>query len=147
MTYQDVYSQFYHIMDDKEFFSLRTDDAYELMRGWLHSAIAVPYIRKIFSTIKLEDDLMRITYELKNSIDTDSDNEFVISVFAQFMKIAWMNPKIDNAVNLAVVLGGKEDKRVLSNYSANIARIDSLENKLKKFVRDYNSTNNSYLRS
>ena len=80
------------------------------MRTWLHSIIATPYVRKCFSTITLDDELLELTFELKNSIDEDSDNFFVKDILAQGMVICWMQQKIDKAVSLATVVGAKEAK-------------------------------------
>lgn len=53
------------------------------------------------------------------------------------MVIAWMSPEIDNLVNLAPVIGGKEEKVLLNNYKPNIERQRSLEIKLQKYIRDH----------
>lgn len=51
MTYDEIYSCFYPLVEDSTFFSLPDDYAYDLMRNWLHAAVGKPYIRKIFSSI------------------------------------------------------------------------------------------------
>ena len=47
--YEDIYGRFYRLVDDPSFFKLDEDYVYDLMRGWLHDAVANPIIRKIFS--------------------------------------------------------------------------------------------------
>ena len=111
-------------------FDLEESYAYELMCGWLHDAISDPYIRKVFSSIALDDEIMLIDFSLSTSIDEFSDEEFVISVFAQYMVIQWMKPQIESVLNTAFVLGGKEEKKIQANYKNNIERLDSLEIKL-----------------
>ena len=145
MTYDKIFSRFYNLMDDPSFFKLPQDFAYDKMRSWLHDAASTPYIRKKFSQLKLNDVILELTYSLIDSIDTNSDDDFVISIFAQYMVIAWMKPQVDNAVNLARVIGGKEEKNIQNNYKSNIERVDSLERKLRKFIRDYGYENNSYI--
>ena len=145
MTYDKILSRFYNLMDDPSFFKLPQDFAYDKMRSWLHDAASTPYIRKKFSQLKLNDVILELTYSLIDSIDTNSDDDFVISIFAQYMVIAWMKPQVDNAVNLARVIGGKEEKNIQNNYKSNIERVDSLERKLRKFIRDYGYENNSYI--
>lgn len=88
---------------------------------------------------------MELTYSLTDSVDIDSDEDFVISIFAQYMVIAWMKPQVDSAINLARMIGGKEEKNIQNNYKSNIERVDSLERKLRKFIRDYGYVNNSYI--
>lgn len=145
MTYDDIYSYFYPLVEDKTFFSLPDDYAYDLMRNWLHKATGDPYIRKIFSSISLDDEIMTLTYTLTNSVDEVSDDDFVKSVLAQFMVIQWMSPKVDNVLNIANVIGGKEEKKLQSNYKTSMERIDSLKKSLRKFIRDYGYENNDYL--
>lgn len=117
--YEEIYSRFYRLMTDPSFYKQDEDFAYNLMSGWIHDAISIPYIRKIFSSITLDDEMEELTFELENSIDEDSDKEFVLSVFAQQMVIQWQKPQIDNVINLANIIGGKEEKK----YSQIISRI------------------------
>ena len=126
--YTDIYSRFYRLVDDPSFFKLDESYAYELMCGWLHDAIANPTIRKIFSKISLDDEIMKLSFSLTTSIDEESDKEF-----------------IESTLNTAFILGGKEEKKIQSNYKTTIDRLDSLELKLRKFIRDYGYENNSYL--
>ena len=146
MTYEEIYSQFYIKETDPTFFKKYSkDEAYELMRSWLHSVVAIPYVRKCFSEITLDDEILELTFKLVNSIDEDSDNYFVKDIFAQGMVICWMQQQIDKATNLAMVIGGKEEKTILNNYKNNIARLKELKVELRKTIRDYGYINNEYI--
>ena len=146
MTYEEIYSQFYTKETDPTFFKKYSkDEAYELMRSWLHSVVAIPYVRKCFSEITLDDEILELTFKLVNSIDEDSDNYFVKDIFAQGMVICWMQQQIDKATNLAMVIGGKEEKTILNNYKNNIARLKELKVELRKTIRDYGYINNEYI--
>ena len=146
MTYEEIYSQFYTKETDPTFFQKYSkDEAYELMKGWLHSIVAIPYVRKCFSTITLDDEILEITFILKNQINDDSDNYFVKDIFAQGLVICWMQQQIDKIVNLSAVIGGKEEKTILNNYRNNIARLDQLKVQLRKTIRDYGYMNNDYI--
>ena len=138
MNYEEIYSQFYSKETDPNFFrKYSKEEAYELMRIWLHSIVAMPHVMKCFSTITLDDELLELTFELVNSINEYSDSCFVKDILAQGMVICWMQQQIDKAVSLATVVGGKEEKTILNNYKNNISRLESLERKLKKTIRDY----------
>ena len=143
MKYEEIYSRSYmkkydpSFYDDKQF-------AYDTMREWLHEIVAFPYVRKSFASIVLNDVLEELTFELVNSVDEESDNDFVIKLFTDGFVICWMRPKVDTAINLATVIGGKDEKKILSNYQANINRLNSLEIKLKKYIRDYGYVNGTY---
>lgn len=138
MNYEEIYSQFYTKQIDPDFFKKHSKtEAYELMRDWLHSTVGMPHVRKCFSVIALDDEILELTYELVDSIDDDSDMFFVRDILAQGMVICWMQQKIDKAVNLATVIGGKEEKIILNNYKNNMERLNKLELKLKKAIRDH----------
>ena len=146
MTYEDIYSQFYSKIDDPTFFKKYSkDEAYDLMRGWLHSIVGIPYLRKRFSSITLDDEILELTYVLINSVDEDSDNYFVKDILAQGMVICWMQQKIDKAVSLATVIGGKEEKTILNNYKNNMTRLNELKVQFRKIIRDYGYINNDYI--
>lgn len=143
MRYEEIYSRSYMKKYDPEFYNNK-EFAYETMKEWMHEIVAFPWVRKIFSSIILDDVLEELTFELVNSVDEQSDNDFVIKLFTDGFVICWMRPKIDTAINLATVIGGKDEKKLISNYQANIDRLNSLELKLKKYIRDYGYINGTY---
>lgn len=146
MNYEEIYSQFYIKQTDPTFFKKYSkDEAYELMRNWLHSVAAMPHVRKCFSVISLDDEILELTYTLVTSIDKDSDDYFVKDILAQGITICWMQQQIDKITSLATVVGGKEEKTILNNYKTNIARLEELKRELKKTIRDYGYYNNSYV--
>lgn len=143
MKYEEIYSRSYMKRYDPSFFDNK-EFAYETMKEWLHEIVAFPWVRKIFSSITLDDVLEELTFELVNSVDEQSDNDFVIKLFTDGFVICWMRPQVETSINLATVIGGKDEKKLLSNYQANIDRLNSLELKLKKYIRDYGYINGSY---
>ena len=146
MTYEEIYSQFYSKIDDPTFFKKYSkDEAYDLMRSWLHSIVGIPYFKKCFSSIILNDEILELTFQLVNSVDEDSDNYFVKDIFSQGMVICWMQQKIDKAVSLATVVGTKEERTILNNYKNNMIRLKNLEIQLRKIIRDYGYINNEYI--
>lgn len=146
MTYEEIYSQFYSKKTDPTFFKKYSkEEAYDLMKNWLHSLVGTPYIRKCFSSITLDDNILELTFKLNLSIDDESDNYFVKDVFAQGMVICWEQQQIDKITNMAAVLGGKEEKSLLNNYKNNMTRVKTLEVNLRKFIRDYGYVYNEYI--
>ena len=143
MKYEEIYSRSYMKRYDPSFFDNK-EFAYETMKEWLHEIVAFPWVRKIFSSITLDDILEELNFELVNSVDEQSDNDFVIKLFTDGFVICWMRPRVETAINLATVIGGKDEKKLISNYQANIDRLNSLELKLKKYIRDYGYINGSY---
>lgn len=146
MTYEEIYSQFYSKETDPTFFKKYSkDEAYELMKDWLHSIVAIPFVRKCFSTITLDDEILELKFQLKNSVDEESDNYFVKNLFAHGLKICWMQKQIDTSVSLATVIGAKEEKTILNNYKNNELRLEQLEIQFRKFIRDHVYINNDYI--
>lgn len=146
MTYEEIYSQFYTKNTDHTFFEKYSkDEAYEVMKNWLHSIAAFPYVRNKFFTITLDDEILDLKFVLKNPIDEISDSLFVKDIFSQGLVMCWTQQKVDNIVNIATVIGGREEKVLLNNYKDNIERLNSLEVKLRKTIRDYGYTYNDYI--
>ena len=145
MDYEEIYSLFYTKQTDPTFFNNYTqEEAYEMMGLWLHSIVAMPHVRKCFSSISLDDDVMELAYELVNPEDENSDAYFVKDIFAQGLVICWMQQKIDKNTSLATVVTGKEEHTILNNYKNNMARLKELKLQLKKTIRDrgyYNTEN------
>lgn len=140
MTYEEIYSRSYMKKYDPKFYENK-DFAYETMKEWLHEIVSLPYVRNVFSSIYLDDEIEELTFTLVNPVDETSDNEFVKKLFSDGFVICWMRPQVDSMLNLAFVIGGKDEKKIQSNYKITIDRLDSLEKKLKKFVRDYGYQN------
>lgn len=146
MTYEEIYSQFYTKNIDPTFFKKYSkEEAYDLMKNWLHSLAGTPYIRKCFSSITLDDNVLELTFQLNKSIDNEMDNNFVKDVFAQGMVICWEQQQIDKIANMAAALGGKEEKPLFNNYKNNMTRVKTLEVNLRKFIRDYGYIYNDYI--
>lgn len=144
MTYDEIYSAFYLIVD-QDFFKLDKEIAYEYMNQWLHNAVATPYIKELFSSVSLDDVLEQITFELKNPSETYDTNNFVKDILSRYMKIAWITKNVDTNRNMALIVGSKDEKMLLNNYKNNIDRLEMLERQLRKSITDYNSNNNDYV--
>ena len=146
MTYDEIYSQFYTKIDDPTFFQkYNEEEAYELMGFWLHSVVGLPYVRKCFSSITLDDDILEINFQLCNSTDEDFDNDFVKDILAQGLAICWMQQKIDRNTAHATVVSGKEERTILNNYKNNMVRLNELKTQFRKIIRDHGYINNSYI--
>ena len=109
-SYEDIYSRFLQKCTDYDFIELDEETVYDNMEGWLHSVASLPYVRVKFKTFSLNDEVLKMNWELKNSIDDNSDELFVIEVFAQGMIIQWLEPKVKSILNVKQFFGGKEEK-------------------------------------
>lgn len=140
MKYEEIYSRSYMKKYDPNFYKDK-DFAYETMKEWLHEIIAFPYVKSLFNTITLDDDLEELICEFKNPVDDDYDKDYTIKLFTDGFVICWLRPKVDSVLNTSIVIGGKEEKKILSTYKDMTDRLDSLEIKHKKYVRDHGYNN------
>ena len=112
----------------------------------LHSSLSKPRVRRIFKNIKLDDEIGQINFELNNSVDFKSDNDFVTDILSIGMVIEWLQPQIDSVINIAPMIGGKEEKKILDNYKYSIQRLKEMKIEQKKIIRDYGYMYNSYIK-
>lgn len=149
IDYRQVYSRFFTKVQAYDFIYDKIDDQTieQLLCSWLHSSIAQPFIRRLFKTVKLDDDTNGITFEMKYSIDDDSDVEFIEQILADEMIVGWIKPKIHSINTVVQHFSNSEAKfysqsqhleQLLSLYS-------SLKAQVKSLIADRSSTNNIYL--
>lgn len=143
--YDTLYSKFYTIVNDPSFFGLPKKFAEELMDSWIDDAFSDPYIVDLFVSIDIDTDIKEIDFRLTHSRNDMEDEKFVIGIISTYMKIAWTDREIDSALNTSVVIGGKEEKKIQSNYKTVISRSNYLKTSLRKRIRDYGYNNNDYI--
>lgn len=109
IDYSVIYSRFYTKVGAYDFLDLSDTQVNDFLCNWLHSSVSKPYIRELFSALSLDDDIMRLTYEMTYPFE-EGDDEFVIEVLAQGIAIEWMTPKVRSALNTTNFFGSKEEK-------------------------------------
>lgn len=146
--YENIYSCFLSKITDYSFLSLPEDDIYDFMRGWMHSTTARPYIRRLFSSIQLDDEIQLLTFELTDPVDDDSDLDFTVEILARGMVIAWLEPQVKSVINISQMFGGKEQKFYAQANHLNELKglLKEAKTELRKMIRDHGYINNSYLR-
>lgn len=147
ISYLEIYSRMLGKIVDYDFLSLSKETAYEFMHDWLSSALSKPYVRKIFSSIKIEDEIMEIDFVLKNSVDEYFDKNFVVEVLSQGTMIEWLEPKVNSTANIAQFFGGKEEKfySQSNHLSVLIELLDKTKISQRKLIRDFGYQYNSYI--
>lgn len=144
----DLYSSFLGKVTDYNFANIAEDDVYELMFGYLKSAISQPYVRRLFSSITVDDEIMEMTFTLKDSIDEDSDKYFIIEVLSRGMVIAWLEPQVKSVTNLSQMFGGKEQKWF--SQAQHLAELKDLlatsKSEQRRIICDHGYANNAYVR-
>lgn len=126
ISYDSVYKRALSRIKDLELATYVETDFYDSLREWLYGATSSPLFRKKFQSFSLDDEIMTITFEITNSVDDDYDKNFVVGILAKGLIINYFPSKLESTKNLAVALGGKEEKVLLNTYSKNMERLDQL---------------------
>ena len=87
-----------------------------------------------------------MTFTLNNSVDEESDRDFVLEILSLGMAIEWLQPQVDSVIHTSVMIGGKEEKKLLDNHKNMIDRLDSMKKEQNKMIRDYGYMYNSYIK-
>ncbi len=145
LPYNTLFSRVLNKINDPKELSLNENDLLEIYTERLHSVVGKPRIRRLFSSLSLDDDLQQFDFKLNNSVDEDSDKDFVLELFTLGMTIEWLQPQVDSVIHTSVMIGGKEEKKLLDNHKNMIERLDSMKKEQHKMIRDYGYMYNSYI--
>ena len=147
LTYDVIYSRLFSKIEAYDFIELPEDDLNELLCDWIHSASANPYVRRLFKTFSLDDEIQEISYEMKYSVDDSADVEFITEILTLGVVVAWLEPKVNSINNIAQMFGSKEEK--FYSQSSHLSELRSLVNDSRKLQRrmiaDRGYAWNSYL--
>ena len=147
LTYDTIYSRLFSKIEAYDFIELPKDDLNGLLCDWIHSASANPYVRRLFKSFILEDEIQEISYEMKYSVDEYSDTEFIVEVLTLGVVVAWLEPKVNSINNIAQMFGSKEEK--FYSQSQHISELRNLVNdsvkKQRRMIADRGYVWNSYL--
>lgn len=147
LPYETIFSRTRGRIDDNKELFLNKDYLNELYIERLHNIIGKPRVRKLFKSVYLDDRVEQIEFTLNNSVDDDSDKEFISNVIVLGMTIEWLQPQVDSIKHTSVMIGGKEEKKILDNHKNMIDRLDSMKKEQNKMIRDYGYMYNSYINS
>ncbi len=146
LPYNTLFSRVFNKINDPKELSLDENDLLEVYTERLHSVVGKPRIRRLFSSLSLDDDLQQFDFKLNNSVDEDSDKDFVLELFTLGMTIEWLQPQVDSVLHTSVMIGGKEEKKLLDNHKNMIERLSSMKTELNKMIRDFGYMYNSYIK-
>ena len=147
LPYETIFSRTRGRINDPKELSLDETDLLEIYNERLHNVIGNPRVRRLFSSIIFDDETSQIEFELNNPVDDASDKDFVVDLFILGMTIEWLQPQVDSILHTSVMIGGKEEKKLLDNHKNMIDRLDSMKKELHKMIRDYGYMYNSYINS
>ena len=146
LPYSTLFSRVLNKINDPKELSLDENDLLEIYTERLHSVVGKPRVRRLFSSISLDDEIQEMTFTLNNSVDEESDKDFVLEILSLGMAIEWLQPQVDSVIHTSVMIGGKEEKKLLDNHKNMIERLDSMKKEQNKMIRDYGYMYNSYIK-
>lgn len=137
LSYSTLFSRVLNKINDTKELSLDESDLLEIYTERLHSVVGKPRVRRLFSSFLLDDEIQEMTFTLNNSVDEESDKDFVLEILSLGMAIEWLQPQVDSVIHTSVIIGGKEEKKLLDNHKNMIERLDSMKKEQNKMIRDY----------
>ena len=147
LDFDIIYSRFLSKVQAYDFLDLSEDQVNSFMCDWLKSSLSKPYIRRLFSTLTVDDEIQCLSYEMTYSVDDLSDQDFIIEVLSIGMIIEWLEPKINSILNISQMFGSKEEK--FYSQSAHLGELmslrDTLYKKQRRMIADRGYIWNSYL--
>ena len=146
LSYSTLFSRVLNKINDQKELSLDENDLLEIYTERLHSVVGKPRVRRLFSSLSLDDEIQEMTFTLNNSVDEESDTDFVLEILSLGMAIEWLQPQVDSVIHTSVMIGGKEEKKLLDNHKNMIDRLDSMKKEQNKMIRDYGYMYNSYIK-
>ena len=148
LSYDEIFSDFLGSVTDYELASIDIDDMYGLMTEYLHKALSLSYVRRLFSSVNLDDTIQVITFDVANVVDDSSDIDFIKYVLSKGMVVEWLKPQVRSKLNIAQFFGGKEQKfYAQSNHLSELrGLLEDTQLELRKAIRDRGYIYNPYLK-
>lgn len=147
ISYEDVYSIFLSSITDYHLLSADISDIYDQFAETLHKVVSEPYVRRLFSSIVLHDEVLTIEYEMRQVVDDSEDKDFVINMLAKGMIVEWVRPQVNKTSLTAQMFAGKEQKFYSQKEMLNEmqALLSNTRIEMRKMIRDRGYIYNPYL--
>ena len=135
-SYEKIYSKFLGLITDHKLLALSKDKAYELMGETLSIVKGRPKINRLFTSLVFDDEIMSLSYTLRDTKDETYDSNFVEDVFANAMVVVWYEKLVNADTHIKQYFGDKETK--FYSQSNHMDSVKELLSQARKFLdRDY----------
>ena len=147
LKYDDIFSSFLGDVTDYNIVNLSITDATELMQEYLHKALSETYVRRLFSSVELADDVQTMIFEMKRVGDEIADKEFVTHMLGKWMTYEWIHNQVRSVLNTSQFFGGAEQKWFAqANHLSQLKELqEQIYSEARNFIRDKGYIENSYL--
>lgn len=155
ITYDDIFELFLGQVTDYKIANMNMSDAYAIMTGYLHNVVRQAYVRRLFSSLTLDDEIQVLKFEMKlpttegadDDENTAIDTDFVKGMVSDGMVLEWVTPQVNKTTNLTQMFAGKEQK--FYAQSAHLSELQALKEeiylKFRREIRDRGVITNGYL--
>lgn len=147
ISYDEIYSSFFARVKAYKLAQMPQDYITELSISWLHSISAQPFIRRLFSSFKYDDEVQVINFEMKYPAEEDYDRDFIIDIFSLGMVIKWIEPKVNNDLIMTSFYGSKSEKWYSEANMLNALQgvLTTAKNEQRNLIRDRVYFNNQFI--
>lgn len=147
VSYDEIFELFMGNVEDNKLLSLNISDAYAVMKDYLHKTLGATYVRELFSSASLDDEVQELSFEMALPQDDESDKDFVITAIGKWMVYEWLQRQVNSVLNTKQMFGGKESS--FYSQANHIAELRAMRDEsycdARKFIMDKGSFYNSYL--
>ena len=145
--FEDIYSRFYLRVEDYNIVGLETYLVNEMMNGWMKSVLSQPYIRRLFDTLTIDEDVEQIEYTMKHPISEEEDKDFVEELIVLGMVAEWVSPKYHSTLLTSQFYSNNEQKYYSqANHMTELKDMyHRAKNDVRKLIRDRGYINNLYI--
>ena len=142
LTYDEIYSSFLGNITDPVLAGYAESLANDIMVEDLHKAVSAVYVRRLFSSITLDDDIQTMTFTMKKVVDESADKDFVSTMLGKSMAVQWITPLVQSKVNIAQMFTGST--RRFYSQSNHISELRALKSDMEKDLQTYILTRGSF---
>lgn len=148
LSYDEIYSRVLDKITDYDFLEYSESEIYDSLNRKLKSVISKPYLRRLFTSVSLDDEVQQFTYSMNYTVNEDADRDFVCEAIALGIVAAWIEPQV-KTTNLIhqQFTSSKESKWYNQKDHLNELRALLKDCKLEQqaIIRDRGWINNTYL--
>lgn len=147
INYDVIFSYFLGKVKDFDFVKLDEPEVYELLSEKLHGASATPNVRRLFSSLTLDDNERILSFDMRYATDEIQDAEFITLLLSEQMVVEWLKPQLYSKVNTSQMFSTKEIKYYSqANHIEQMrAMYEDATNSVRRMISDRCYLNNSYL--
>ncbi len=142
LSYDVIFSNFLGDITDPVLAGQNDNLANEIMVECLHKAVSSVYVRRLFSSITLDDEIQTMTFTMKKTVDESADKDFVSTMLGKAMAVQWVTPQVQSKVNIAQMFTGSTKK--FYSQSAHITELRALKSDMEKELQSYILTRGSF---